>query len=374
MKNKLIVIYEEDKNNPIGTWSGIPCQLRESLKEFFDVIFIDSCDTKPISIIKMIAKRIEKHTVSYIFKPLYEVFHKKLINKRLKGLDSIPVLEISENVEVKNDYYLYRDMSYACYPYVLDKFTNDNTDYGHGMLKHISKDALKQRIVNEAELVNKSKGTFFMGQWTVEILNNIYPNDKGKFIAVGGGLSKEFENLELNKTYNKKILFCGIDYLRKGGDLVEKAFKIVKEKYDKDAELIIVGSEINNNIEGVTYTGRINKKELSKYFNECSIFCMPSRFEAYGLVFLEAQCYGLPIVAVDDYEMHYFVEDGVNGYLIKNYNANELAVALDKALNNKEMIKNVCNNAAQFQKEHTWNSVAKKISNVINERSYSNEK
>ena len=374
MKNKLIVLYEENKSNPIGTWSGIPYQLRESLKEYFDVIFVDSNDTKVLSTIKTIAKRIEKKTVSRIFKPFYEREHKKLINRKLEGYRNIPVLEISENVYVDNDFYLYRDMSYACYPYVLDKFMNDSNDYGHGMLKHVSKDALKQRIVNEEKLVSKSKGTFFMGQWAVDLLKKIYPDDKDKFIAVGGGLSKEFENLSIDKTYNKKILFCGFDYLRKGGDLVEEAFKILKEKYDKDAELVIAGPEINNHVEGVTYAGKVNKKELSKYFNDCTVFCMPSRFEAYGLVFLEAQCYGLPIVAVDDYEMHYFVKDGENGYLVKNYDAKEIAEALHKALNNKEMINNVINNATSFQKEHTWDVVARKIADLINERSYLNGK
>ena len=374
MKKKLVVLYEENKNNPVSTWSGIPYQLRESLNEFFDVIFIDSCDTKLLNTIKVVSKRIEKKTVSNILKPFYEKKHKELINKRLQSHKGIPVLEISENVDVDNDFYLYRDMSYACYPYVLDKFKDDRNNYGHGMLKHVSKDALKQRIINEEKLVNKSKGTFFMGQWAVDLLKDMYPNDKDKFIAVGGGLSKEFENLSINKTYNKKILFCGFDYLRKGGDLVEEAFKILKEKYDIDAELIIAGPEINNHIEGVTYTGKINKKELSKYFNDCTVFCMPSRFEAYGLVFLEAQCYGLPIVAIDDYEMHHFVKDGENGYLVKNYDTEELAEALHKALNNKEMINNVIKNAPSFQKEHTWDVVAKKIANVINERSYSNGK
>lgn len=369
MKKKLIVLYEENKNNPVGTWSGIPYQMRGSLKEFFDVIFINSSDTKFLNFIKIIAKRIEKKSVSKVIKPLYERLHRTLIQNRLKGLEDIPALEISENVEVKNDFYLYRDMSYACYPYVLDKFKNDSNNYGHGMLKHISSFALTQRIKNEEELVKKSKGTFFMGEWTVKLLKELYPNIQDKFIAVGGGLSKEFENLTINKPNNKKILFCGIDYLRKGGDLVEKAFTILKEKYDSDAELIISGPEINNHIDGVTYTGRISKQELSKHFNDCTIFCMPSRFEAYGLVFLEAQCYGLPIVAVDDYEMHYFVEDGKNGYLIKNYDAEELAEALHKALNNKKMIEDVRNNAKKFQEEHTWDIVAKKIYDVIEERS-----
>lgn len=374
MKNKLIVLYEENKLDPKNTWSGTSYELREALKSYFEIIFIDSSDTKIDHIIKSIAKRIEKNTISKFFKPLYEKQHKKHIVQKLKNFNNIPVLEISENVDVDSDFYLFRDMSYACYSYVLDKFKDDSTDYRHGMLKHISKDVLKQRIANEEKLVNKSKGSFIMGQWITDILKKKYPNIQDKFITVGGGLSSDFITPSIKKESNKKILFVGKDYLRKGGDLVEEAFKIVKEKYDSDVELIIAGPEINNHIDGVTYTGKINKKELSNYFNECSVFCMPSRFEAYGLVFLEAQCYGLPIVAVDDYEMHYFVQDGINGYLINNYDVEELAEALHKALNNKEMINSVCNNACNYQKEHSWDVVAKKIANVINERSFSNEK
>jgi len=369
MKKKLIVLYEENKANPIATWSGIPYQIRESLKEYCDVIFVDSNDPKILSMIKMVAKRVEKVSMSIILKPLYELLHKQYIRNKLKGIEDIPVLQISENVDIKNVFYLYRDMSYACYPYVLDKFKNDPNNYGHGMLKHVSDKALKRRIKNEEKLVNKSKGTFFMGEWAVKLLKELYPEAEDKFIAVGGGLSKEFENLKIDKPKNKKILFCGFDYLRKGGDLVEEAFKILRSKYDKDAELVLAGPEINNHIDGVTYTGKISKQVLSKYFNDCAVFCMPSRFEAYGLVFLEAQCYGLPIVAVDDYEMHYFVKNGVNGYLVNNYDPNELAEALHKALNDTKMIEAVKKNAKKFQKEHTWDVVAKKIYDVIKERS-----
>lgn len=373
-KNKLVVLYEENTNNPIETWSGTSYQLKEALKRYFDVIYVDAKDSMLLSLVKIIAKKIEKKTVSRLLKPLYEKQHKKQITQKLKKYNTIPVLEISENVDVDNDFYLYRDMSYACYPYVLNKFKDDNNDYGHGMLKHISNDVLEQRIKNEKKLINKSKGSFLMGQWITDILISKYPDEQEKYITVGGGLNNDFIKSNEKKDINKKILFVGKDYLRKGGDLVEEAFKIVKEKYDKDAELIIVGPEINNYNDGVTYLGNVGKKELSKYFNECSIFCMPSRFEAYGLVFIEAQCYGLPIVAIDDYEMHYFVQDGINGYLINKYDANELAEALHKALNNKEMIDNVRINANQFQKTHTWDVVAKKIADVINERSFSNEK
>lgn len=371
MKNKLIVMYEQDPKNPKNSWSGTAYQLHEALKAYYDVIFIDSSDSKYLKVLKILAKRIEKEKVSTFLKPLYEKLHKKEINRKIKKYRDIPVLEIAENVNVDNDFYLYRDMAYACYPYVLDKFKDDKNDYGHGMLKHISKDVLNKRILDEEYLESKAKKTFVMGKWIERILKEKYPNISDKFLAVGGGLNNEFININVNnKNYSKKILFVGIDYLRKGGDLLVEAFKILKEKYDNDAELIIAGQEVNINYEGIRCVGKKSREELSKLFEDANVFCMPSRFEAYGLVFIEALCYGLPVVSIDDYEMHYFVENEKNGYLIKKYDANELAKALHKAINNKEMMNYVRDNTNVIKDNYSWDKVAKIIKEEIDRDSY----
>ena len=366
MNDKLIVLYEEDKNNPKNTWSGTSYQLREALKNYFDVIFVDSNDPKLLKVLKLITKRIEKKTKSIILKPLYEKLHKDYIKGKLTNYPNVPVLEIGENVIVDNPFYLYRDMAYACYPYVLDKFKDDNNDYGHGMLSHVSAKALSQRIENEKELSLKANKSFFMGNWVANKMKDIYPEMKDKFVAVGGGLNKEFTDSDDEKDNSKKILFVGIDFNRKGGDLLIDAFKVLKEKYDNDAELIIAGCDINDNYDGIRCVGRKTREELSKLFNEANVFCMPSRFEAYGLVFIEALSYGLPIVTIDDYEMHYFINDK-NGYLIKNYNVEELALALYDAINDKEMKEYVKMNKDKVRKQYSWENVAKKIYEEINE-------
>ena len=49
----------------------------------------------------------------------------------------------------------------------------------------------------------------------------------------------------------------------------------------------------------------------------CDVFCMPSYFEAYGLVFVEALTFGLPCIGRNCYEMPYFIEEGKTGLLRK---------------------------------------------------------
>lgn len=367
MKNKLIVLYEEDRKDPKNTWSGTSYQLREALKEYYDVIFIDSYDIYPIKLIKMISKKIEKRTASYIIKPIYEKLHEIEINIRLRKYKSIPVLEICENVIIKNDFYLYRDMAYACYPYVLNKLKDDNNDYGHGMLNSISKKALKQRIKREEKIHKKTKGEFYMGQWVVDLMKEHYPQYEEKLIHAGGGFSSEFSiNIENEKKDNiKRILFVGIDFKRKGGKLLVDAYKQIRDKYGEKVELIIVGPNIVKKEDGINYVGKINRKELSNIFQKCDIYCMPSRFEAYGLVFIEALCYGLPIVAYNDFEMKYFVQNEVNGILINDYSADALAIALESAINSSSLKSNVEKNKKDIIKTYCWNSVAKTINGII---------
>lgn len=366
MKKKLIVLYEENKNNPKGTWSGTSYQLREALKEYYDVIFVDSSDIRIIQLIRMISKKIEKKTASYLFKPLYEELHKLEINSRLKEYKDIPVLQISENVETKNPFYLYRDMAYACYPYVLDKLKNDNHDYGHGMLNSISKKSLKQRIKREEKLQDKASGIFYMGQWVSDLMKEYYPEYNEKTYHVGGGLNNELVLKEKNKNNNKKtILFVGIDFKRKGGELLLKAFSKLREKHGDKIELIIAGPEKKEEKDGVKFIGKASKEELSNLFSSSDVFCMPSRFEAYGLVFCEALSYGLPIVAYNDFEMSHFVENGKNGYLINNYNENELEECLNKAINNKDMKEYINRNIDKYRCVYSWKNVAERIYSVI---------
>lgn len=111
--------------------------------------------------------------------------------------------------------------------------------------------------------------------------------------------------------------------------------------------------------------GLCNYEQLSTLFNKCDIFCMPSYFEAYGLVFIEALCYGLPCIGRNVYEMPYLIKEGENGYLLKEDNPKELSRLIKKLLNDEGIKQNVLALKDIYIKEYSWNNVALKISNII---------
>ena len=57
-------------------------------------------------------------------------------------------------------------------------------------------------------------------------------------------------------------------------------------------------------------------EKVSDYYNQASVFCMPTRLEPFGIVFLEAMYHQLPIVASNIGAANDFIEDNKNGYLL----------------------------------------------------------
>ena len=140
---------------------------------------------------------------------------------------------------------------------------------------------------------------------------------KGKVHHVGGGCNIDVSRIDVSKKTGNKILFVGRDFKRKNGPLVVEAFKKAKA-VSPEIELYIAGTNnVNIDYDGIHILGDISSEELTEYFNICDIFCMPSIFEAYGLVFPEALTFGLPCIGRDAYEMPHFIEENETGYLLK---------------------------------------------------------
>ena len=206
-----------------------------------------------------------------------------------------------------------------------------------------------------------------MGQWLKEDLINRCGISSDKVYHVGGGTNIDINLIKEVPKANNKILFVGRDFKRKGGYLVYDAFKILKQE-KKDAELYVAGpisNPIENPIEGYIFLGDCSYEKVSQLYNMCDIFCMPSYFEAYGLVFVEALIFGLPCIGRNCYEMPYFIDDEQTGFLLKNDDSSELAQLMKRLLNDSTIKKNVLDRREWYIQEYSWNTVAQRIKEVI---------
>ena len=86
----------------------------------------------------------------------------------------------------------------------------------------------------------------------------------------------------------------------------------------------------------VEFLGHVAFDRLAGEYRRADIFCLPSRQEAFGIVFLEAMAAGLPIVAARAGAVPEVVPDGVCGILVSPGSPDALARALDRLLSSAE--------------------------------------
>ncbi|AYX86019.1 group 1 glycosyl transferase [Acinetobacter baumannii] len=133
---------------------------------------------------------------------------------------------------------------------------------------------------------------------------------------------------------HKTILCVGRLTYQKGFDLLIPSWSKVAHKLD-GWKIIIVGTgedeanlkemAVNYGVsDSIIFAGQ--QKNMDPFYRQASFFCMSSRFEGLPMVLLEAQSFGLPLVAFNcNTGPSDIIENGVNGYLVESLNVSELA-------------------------------------------------
>lgn len=141
---------------------------------------------------------------------------------------------------------------------------------------------------------------------------------------------------------------------RKGQDVLIKALPSILEKVP-DAHLLMVGEGkfkkkidaliLKHNLQShVTFTGRIQYKDLPRYICVGDIFAMPSRsrffgleVEGLGIVYLEASACGLPVVAGGSGGAPDAVKEGFTGFVVDGRSSQSVAGAVIEILNDPHL-------------------------------------
>lgn len=223
----------------------------------------------------------------------------------------------------------------------------------------------------EKEIYKNAAINFLWSQNIAKDMRQLYGIDtsKIKVVGVGGNVcpNNADDLLKLERYKRKRILFVGYDWERKGGDYLYQAFKKVLILH-KDAKLIIVGAnpDLDTLSGSVEIWGRQNAETVARLFESASIFCMPTLREPFGLVFIEAMSYGLPLVAWNMGALPELIGNEETGILAKPLNAEDLAGKLSLLLDNPSLCLAMGKQGIDKTREfYNWDIVGDKIKSEI---------
>ncbi|MDP9027674.1 MAG: glycosyltransferase family 4 protein [Actinomycetota bacterium] len=163
------------------------------------------------------------------------------------------------------------------------------------------------------------------------------------------------------------VLFIGNDFVRKGGLVLLEAFQKVREVIP-DARLQLIGVDPAVTAQaGVDVLGRVHdRRRIAALYAEASVFVVPSLFDPYPLVALEAMAFGLPVIATEQMGTPEMISDGVTGRLVEPGSVDALADALLELLQDPAAA--ACLGAAarrDIESRFTWDAVVDRMAPVL---------
>lgn len=186
----------------------------------------------------------------------------------------------------------------------------------------------KQGTYLETRAIEKSSALIYCSNWAADSAKNDYGAAPGKVhtIPLGANIDSPPARESLHKGSSDgkcRLLFVGRDWQRKGGQIAVDTFLALRAK-GVDAELTIVGCQPPQPIDDpnlivIPFLNKkvdADRKRLEDLYYTSDFFLLPTRAECFGMVFCEANAYGLPIVSTATGGVSTIVQEGVNGFLL----------------------------------------------------------
>jgi glycosyltransferase involved in cell wall biosynthesis len=202
----------------------------------------------------------------------------------------------------------------------------------YGSFADLAKVSIRDCERSDRDAICRSQLAIYSSEWAAESARANYPvNAKSvHFVNFGANLERTPDAEEIAEIIRRReretcrLLFVGVDWRRKGGDDAVAIAAALQAK-GIDVRLTIVGCQPPAGVtlpDFVELAGFVSKgtkegsERIARYFQESHFFVLPTRAEAYGMVFCEASAFALPSIAPQVGGIPSIIEDGVNGWLL----------------------------------------------------------
>lgn len=209
--------------------------------------------------------------------------------------------------------------------------------------------------------------------------------DTSHFYPIPADEAKQFLGLQPG---DRMILFVGRIEPLKGVDTLIRAMACLKLKdHGRPVHLAIIGGEPDADPDQMTaemarlqklsddlcmgkmvvFLGKRGQDTLPYYYSAAEVLVMPSHYESFGMVALEAMACGTPVIASDVGGLGFLVQDGETGYTIPDDEPELMCEKLSLLLGDGELRARMGRRAAEVAQSYDWEQIARQIIGIYEE-------
>lgn len=256
------------------------------------------------------------------------------------------------------------------------------------------------RLLEEEVILKRANGIVASTPQEVKNILDLYDVSGENIRLIRAGVNKDlFRPIDKEKAIEKieidfenVLLFVGRITRAKGLSILIKALKKVKKRFDEEVKLLVVGGDVSGVMhseeeerqkrklkkmltelglnDDVKFLGPVEREKLPYYYALAEVCVVPSRYETFGLVAVEAMACGLPVVASKVGGLEHTIEHGVSGLHFVPGRADSLAESILNILKNSQKLKEMRINARKraarnFSLERTTKQIKELYDSLI---------
>ena len=235
------------------------------------------------------------------------------------------------------------------------------------------------RIESEAAVIAAADRVICATELERDSLRQLYgaPDAKVSVIPLGVDLdrfkpaAKQAARTALGLEDERIILFVGRIEPLKGLDILINAASLLES--DVECTVLVVGGDASSQAEvdglrelardrgiehRVAFVGAVDHETLPLYYNAADVCVVPSHYESFGLVAVEAMASGVPVVASRVGGLTGTVKDGETGYLVPWLCPEPFAERIELLLENEPLRKDLGESGREAMARYRWENVA----------------
>jgi glycosyltransferase involved in cell wall biosynthesis len=231
--------------------------------------------------------------------------------------------------------------------------------------------------------LSKCRLAIYTSEWAANTAIQNYDIDpkKVKVVPFGANVNCNRNLQDIDSIFNAKkfdickLLFVGVDWNRKGGDVALKVADLLNQQGIK-TELHIVGCNPRIKLPGfVKLHGFISKntekgrRSLDKLMMESHFLILPSRAECAAVVFAEASSFGLPSLATKVGGITSVIQDGINGQTFPlDESPEKYCDYIYSHMSSKQKYNELAlSSFREYCEKLNWSSAGRKVYNLLQE-------
>ncbi len=211
--------------------------------------------------------------------------------------------------------------------------------------------------------------------------------ETARFYPINADEAKEAIELTCKK---RMLLFVGRIEPLKGLQNLIRALATIREQGHCTRDcycLVVIGGEPDSSPESmsaemrkvkklcsdlgmddlVLFLGKRAQETLPYYYSAADMLIMPSYYESFGMVALEAMACGTPVIASQVGGLPYLVQDGKTGFVVPGGDPDALVEPLNRLMNDEALREKMGNEAAEYARKYSWDLIAEQITHVYKE-------